>query len=268
MSKLMTPDEMHSVVDKLQPEAQRQALEALALEDRMSAETLKSWMAQRVGLRELHRAVLDEPIPATLHQAAERVSALQQHLNRGWHQAGIAAGVMLAFGVGWVSHGELVSSQSGSALLAKGSAQHEFVRQASFAHAVYLPEKRHPVEVSAAEQDHLVQWLSKRLGKPLKVPNLSAQGYELVGGRLLPGELGARAQFMFQDAQGQRITLYLGAIDQKFDKLEQGETRFRYESEGPVPSFYWFDQGFGYALAGQIPREKLIALATLVYQQL
>lgn len=268
MTNLMTPDEMHSLVDKLQPEAQQQALEALALKDHVAADTLKSWLTQRVGLRELHKNVLDEPIPATLRQAAERVSALQQQLDNGWHQAGIAAGVMLAFGVGWVSHGELVSSQTASILLAKGSAQHEFVRQASFAHAVYMPEKRHPVEVSAAEQDHLVQWLSKRLGKPLKVPILSAQGYELVGGRLLPGELGARAQFMFQDAQGQRITLYLGAIDQKSDKVDQGETRFRYESDGPVPSFYWFDQGFGYALAGQIPREKLIALATLVYQQL
>jgi anti-sigma factor RsiW len=113
-----------------------------------------------------------------------------------------------------------------------------------------------------------VQWLSKRLGKPLKVPKLSALGYELVGGRLLPGDIGARAQFMFQDAQGQRITLYLGAVDQKSEKMDPGETKFRYEADGQVPSFYWFDQGFGYALAGQVDREKLIALATLVHQQL
>jgi anti-sigma factor RsiW len=73
------------------------------------------------------------------------------------------------------------------------------LRQAGFAHAVYLPEKRHPVEVAAAEQDHMVQWLSKRLGKPLKIPQLGAQGFELVGGRLLPGDSGARAQFMFQN---------------------------------------------------------------------
>jgi anti-sigma factor RsiW len=127
------------------------------------------------------------------------------------------------------------------------------------------------VEVAASEQEHLVQWLSKRLGKPLKVPNLSAQGFELVGGRLLPGDIGARAQFMFQNAQGQRITLYLGVVDQKpgkSDMPDTRETRFRFEPDGAVPSFYWFDHGFGYALAGQMDREKLMQVATLVYQQL
>jgi anti-sigma factor RsiW len=268
MKNPINPDEMHALVDQLQPEAQRQVLEALALKDPQAAKTLVSWLKQRAALHELHRDVLDEPIPASLVQAAGRFSELQQRVNKGWRQVGIAAGFVLAFGVGWTSHGQLVANQAPSAILAQGMAQHEFVRQASFAHAVYMPEKRHPVEVTAAEQDHLVQWLSKRLGKPLKVPKLSALGYELVGGRLLPGDIGARAQFMFQDAQGQRITLYLGAVDQQSNKVEQGETRFRYEPDGPAPSFYWFDQGFGYALAGQVTREKLIALATLVYQQL
>jgi anti-sigma factor RsiW len=142
------------------------------------------------------------------------------------------------------------------------------VRQASFAYEVYMPEKRHPVEVTAAEEDHLVQWLSKRLGRSLKVPTLSAQGYELVGGRLLPGETGARAQFMFQNTEGQRITLYLGAIDQKTDKVDQDETGFLYESDGHISSSYWFEEGFGCALSGQINREKLIALANVVYQQM
>lgn len=264
MTNPMNQDEMHALVDKLQPEAQQQALAALALQDPQAAETLASWLKQRAGLRELHRNVLHEPVPASLLQAAGRVCALQQDLNKGWHQAGIAAGVILAFGVGWTAHGQLVAHRASSAVLA----QHEFVRQAGFAYAVYMPEKRHPVEVTAAEQDHLVQWLSKRLGRPLKVPKLSAQGYELVGGRLLPGDTGARAQFMFQDVQGQRITLYLGIVDKKSGKVEADETRFRYESDGLVSSFYWFDQGFGCALSGQIDREKLIALATLVYQQL
>ena len=62
--------------------------------------------------------------------------------------------------------------------------------------------------------------------------------------------------------------MYLGAVDQKSEKMDPGETKFRYEEDGPVPSFYWFDQGFGYALAGQVNREKLIALATLVHEQL
>jgi anti-sigma factor RsiW len=35
-----------------------------------------------------------------------------------------------------------------------------------------------------------------------------------------------------------------------------------------VPSFYWVDQGFGYALTGKLPREVLLSLAGAVYRQL
>jgi anti-sigma factor RsiW len=150
-----------------------------------------------------------------------------------------------------------------------------FAHQAALAHAVFSPEVRHPVEVGAAEQDHLVQWLSKRLGRPLKVPVLASQGYTLVGGRLLPGEGGARAQFMFQNAAGLRVTLYLGALDARpaaagrsADAPGNRETAFRYSTDGPVPSFYWVDQGFGYALSGAVSREELMRLAQLVYRQL
>ncbi len=72
-------------------------------------------------------------------------------------------------------------------------------RVAAVAHAVYSPEVRHPVEVGADQEAYLVRWLPKRLGANLKVPHLAAQGYPLVGGRLLPGERGPAAQFMYQD---------------------------------------------------------------------
>jgi anti-sigma factor RsiW len=164
--------------------------------------------------------------------------------------------------------------------LAKNAPEREFVRQASFAYSVYQPEKRHPVEVAAAEQEHLVQWLSKRLGRPLKVPNLEAQGFALVGGRLLPGEAGARAQFMFQNQAAQRITLYLGALEKSArpagnpgtqgakDAQDMQATQFRFEADAPVPSFYWAEQGFGYALSGPVDRDTLMALANSVYAQL
>jgi anti-sigma factor RsiW len=90
-----------------------------------------------------------------------------------------------------------------------------------------------------------------------------------VGGRLLPGDAGARAQFMFQNAGGERVTLYLGAVNASA-KVGAGnqETAFRFLDDGAAPGFYWVDQGFGYALSGKLPRAALLALATTVYQQL
>ncbi|GAA4344586.1 anti-sigma factor [Variovorax defluvii] len=229
-----------------------------------------AWRAQRDALRRLHDKVLDEPVPTSLLAAAEQVAARQTLHARWMRWGGIAAGLLAAFGIGWLSHVEW-DTQHGAPLLSTGPAAREFVRAAAVAHAVYAPEKRHPVEVAAAEQQHLVQWLSKRLDRPLKVPDLSAQGYALVGGRLLPGGEGARAQFMFERGDGERLTLYIGSLHQESKKAASapvGETAFRYSAEGPVPSFYWVDRGFGYALAGHLPRETLLGLADMVYRQL
>ena len=216
-------------------------------------------------LRALHQDVLDEALPPSLQQAAQHLEGLQQRAAQGRQWLGMAAAVVLAFGVGWLAHGQL-AGPSGAALAGPGL-EREFVRQASFAYSVYQPEKRHPVEVAASEQEHLVQWLSKRLGRPLKIPDLQAQGFSLVGGRLLPGESGARAQFMFQDLGGQRITLYLGALEKNRSPQTQA-TQFRFEPAGPVPSFYWAEQGFGYALSGPVERATLMALAHSVYAQI
>ena len=227
-----------------------------------------AWQAQREALRTLHRTVLDEPVPESLLAAAGL--AARQHARRArWTRwGGMAAGVLIAFGGGWLANGQWTMQHAG-ARLARAPQAGEFVHAASVAHAVFAPEKRHPVEVAAAEQQHLVQWLSRRLDKPLKVPDLSADGYTLVGGRLLPGETGARAQFMFEDGAGQRVTLYIGSVAGAAVPAERAnESAFRFSTDGPVPSFYWVDQGFGYAIAGKLPRETLMNLAMLTYRQL
>jgi anti-sigma factor RsiW len=46
------------------------------------------------------------------------------------------------------------------------------------------------------------------------------------------------------------------------------ETAFRFASERGMSSFYWVDQGFGYALTGRLPRQGLLVLAESVYRQL
>lgn len=262
----VTDDELHALLDGRLDEAQRSSLEARLAHDPEAATKRQAWRQQRDDLRDLHRSLLQEPVPQPLLTATRQAAQTRRQIDQWQRWGGMAAGVMLAFGVGWLSHGQWQSHAVSS--LAKLHNGREFVHQAALAHLVYSPEVRHPVEVAAAQQDHLVQWLSKRLGKPLKVPNLSAQGFDLVGGRLLPGDEGARAQFMFQNASGERITLYLGAIREKSEDADRREAAFRYSSEGAVPGFYWVDHGFGYALSGSVSREALLRLAETVYRQL
>ena len=125
-----------------------------------------------------------------------------------------------------------------------------FVHRAAAAHATYSPEVRHPVEVGADQEQHLVAWLSKRLGATVRAPKLESVGYSLVGGRLLPGEISPGgtaspvAHFMYQCKQGTRVTLYV-----RTDVGGNRETAFRYSTEGNVKVFYWIDHKLGYALS-------------------
>ena len=117
--------------------------------------------------------------------------------------------------------------------------------------------------MGADQQAHLVAWLSKRLGAPLKPPQLAALGYALEGGRLLPGRSGPVAQFMYRDSGGARLTLYVST-----EQADGKETGFRFAQEGQVGVFYWIDGRFGYALSGNLDKAALAAVANAVYAQL
>lgn len=216
-----------------------------------------AWARQDALLHELHADVAFEPLPPEWVALARGAGQRQQRVRRWLRLGGLAASVLLAFVAGWVA--QPIWQRSDTTL-----ARH-FARDAALAHVVYTPEVRHPVEVTAAQQEHLVQWLSKRLDRPLKVPQLQALGFDLVGGRLLPGEAGARAQFMFQNSAGQRLTLYIGAL--AVHGADTG-TAFQFSDDRGVARFYWLEDGTGYALAGSLPRATLLSLAHDVHRQI
>ena len=77
----------------------------------------------------------------------------------------VVLAVAVGFASGWGSRDRLTSARGGS-----GSGEGISLRRAAaVAHVAYAPEVRHPVEVAASDQAHLVAWLSKRLGTKLRV---------------------------------------------------------------------------------------------------
>ncbi|MDB5896257.1 MAG: anti-sigma factor, partial [Rhodoferax sp.] len=180
---LVSHDELHRLVDGRLAPAEAAAVESRLLRDPAAAALRADWQAQRDRLRGLHASLLNEPLPPTLADAVRRTTQSRQQTDAWWRWGGMAAGVLLAFGAGWWGRGMAPAggSSAASAVLAARDARATpaaFARQAVVAHVVYAPEVRHPVEVAAAQQEHLVQWLSKRLGRPLKLPQLSSEGYE------------------------------------------------------------------------------------------
>ncbi|MDR5762365.1 anti-sigma factor [Caballeronia sp. LZ035] len=141
-------------------------------------------------------------------------------------------------------------------LPALGESSPPFAERADIAYAVYAPEQRHAVEVAASQQDHLVTWLSKRLNRSVTIPSLTEYGFQLVGGRLLPDEEGPAAQFMYQNAAGERLTLYMTTAT-----IRRNDTKIRVLRDGQRTTFYWAWNRVGYALSGQIGEAKLQAIA-------
>ena len=220
-----------------------------------------AWAADRVALAVLFAPVMDEPAPETL-----RATVWRRQGRAPWAMAAAAAGLLvggaaLGGALAWQWQQQRHDTQVAQLRqqLAPGTAQ-GWVQRAAFAHSVYVIEPRHPVEVKAQEE-HLSRWLTRRIDIPVKLFDLTAHGFELVGGRLLPDGPGKSAQLMYQDAQQRRVTVYLR-------KPEQGtDAAFRYEQQGKVGLFYWIEEGAGYALVGELPKETLLALAQAIYQQ-
>lgn len=256
----VTETDLQAHVDGQLRDSARTVVESYLLEHPQDEQRVSDYRGQNQLLRDAYDGVLDEVVPARL-TAAARGGA------QGWSRWPVLRYVAV---LGWLALGGLIGWQiramqgADPGLVARGAPP--FARQAAAAHVVYSPEVRHPVEVGADQEAHLVAWLSKRIGAQLRVPHLGEQGYSLVGGRLLPGlpeDRAPIAQFMYQDAKGLRLTLYVRA-----DADPSRETAFRFAQEKNIGVFYWVDQKLGYALSGDIDKAELLRVAHAVYRKL
>jgi anti-sigma factor RsiW len=241
----------------------------LTLEDRAEVEAMLAAAPAEAGLvrdfRDLNAAIgqryagrLEEPVPGSMQQALARIPEHTSAKRSGFARrlAPLAAAILivaLAAAGGYLARGLTIDTRR---------PETAFVTTAIGAHSVYVPEVRHPVEVGAAEEGHLVQWLTKRIGAQVRAPALSGLGWKLVGGRLLPDRGLPAAQFMYEDATGRRLTLYM--------RKETGlnNTAFQFAERDGFGAFYWVDRPLAYAIAGRLGREELMSIANAVYGQL
>jgi len=246
----ITQADLQAYVDgQLSPARQRE-VEEYSKENPEAAAMVEDYQYINNAIHEYFDPILNEPIPAQLDVVlmSRRSKILRVAAVVGWLALGTLFGAQL--------YPVMVELTPGDTMTA------DLVAPAAFAHAVYSPEVRHPVEVRGEEQQHLVKWLSKRLRTELRVPDLSQHGFELVGGRLLPSTNRMAAQFMYQRGDGVRVTLYnrQGVWDNK-------QTSFQYSKEATTSIFYWIDGPLGFALVGNLSKSELLELAEDIYKQ-
>lgn len=233
----MIEADLHAYFDGELPEARRAEV-AVWLQSHPEAQALlDDWARQADDLR-------------ASFPAGEGLS-LRPPQPRAYGWQAIAAIAVIGTGSGWALRGAVQPMATPSP-----------VQMAMDAHLTFVSEVIHPVEVQATEEDHLLKWLSNRLGGDIQAPDLASAGFSLLGGRLLPN-LGQNAgQFMYENQSGARVTLYVTPTP------EAAEAAFQFLELNGLEAFYWVDKDMSYALVGQVDKDALRRLAIEVYQQL
>lgn len=252
--KQNAPDEslLHAYADDQLADVERERVAAWLARNPQAAADVADWAEQRALFHEAFDPVMDEALPDAL---LEKIDARHPANAGHWRMAAAIGWLVIGLFGGYVVGHQASQTDDGLALS-------PIVKDAAMAYAVYTPEVRHPVEVGAEQREHLVAWLSKRVGGQISAPDLLQHGYSLVGGRLIASHDGPGALLMYEDASGQRLTLFI------CHEEESTETAFRFAQAQNVNVFYWVDGPLGYALTGAIPREELQAVAISVYQAL
>lgn len=249
-------EDLQAYVDGRASGARQTEIEAYLTQHPEVRERVVLEQRQRTTLRGQLEGKLAEPIPPRLW-IANIQAARRRRLAR---RLGLAAAGLVLFvvgaGAGWIG-----ASRMETASVKAAPATTAVAANASAAYRTFVVEVAHPVEVDARHEAHLLQWLSRRLGKPLVAPDLGRFGYRLMGGRLLPSDSGAAAQLMYDDPAGKRLTVYVRAA-------QGSETAFRFRHEGETSTFAWIDRGFGFAVTGAVSRDELLPIAEAVYHGL
>jgi len=242
-------DELHAHVDGELPADRRVIVEAWLAAHSDDAAKVATWRKQTELIRTRYGAVADEAPPRQFditRLTRRRYGALAAAV------AATAAAFVVGAALGWTARGVEA---------ARPSDLTRFTADALDAYRLYVVEVRHPVEVPGDQRPHLDQWLSKRVGSPLRAPELDKVGLKLVGGRLLPGPTGATAFFMYETPSGERFTLYCGRTSDR-------DTALRYTTGDQNAAYYWVDGDLAYVLSGPAERDKLREIAQTVYEQI
>jgi anti-sigma factor RsiW len=244
-------EELHAHIDgQLDPERQPAVLRYLQ-EHPDIARQVAAWRAQREALRAALAPVAAEPIPPRL--GLERL--VQQRLDRRWLPWRTAAAIVLAFGLGgaggWFLHG----GQQPTAALTL------LAQQAVANHMVYTADLRRPTELGAQQRDDLTRWVSNRLNHQVAPPDLSADGFSYMGGRLAATPDGPAGLFMYDGPQGVRLTVFVLPLH------SAPTLPIQHIDYAHINGCAWIDKGVGYTVVGKLPLPELRRLAEVVKRQ-
>jgi anti-sigma factor RsiW len=238
------------------PPARRAEVDAWLTGHPERAAEVFAWERQNETISALYDPVAAAAVPARLNP--HRLAATDSRPTwRGPAMAAAAVVVLgLGLGVGWFGHDVLRRAETPEQLL---------VDNAVAAHALYVRENRHAVEVASTDQQ-LLTWLSNRIRAPINAPDLAPQGFNFIGGRLLPPghdtDVGPAAQLMYENGSAERVTVYITSA------LPSKANAYEFVTRNGLDAFYWANAQITCTVVGDLPPDDMKMVARSVYQQL
>lgn len=125
----------------------------------------------------------------------------------------------------------------------------------------FKKEDRLLVDFKADDIPELTKWFSQRLNRPLSVPDLSAQGFEPQGGRLLIINGKPAAQLLYMSTSGELVGLVIAFTTGDYQPARTVRRR-------DVNIVHWRNNGYAYAFVGTLEPKRLQQLADKAWRDL
>ena len=244
-------DDLQAYADGRVDPTRRAALQALIEADADASEAVDAYRAQNRLVTE----AADALAPATVElRTASLERALAQRLTarrrRPLLRLGqLAAGVAL-FVAGWLAHDWTATD----GVLVPG-----YVVAAAGAHDLFAADPVRPVELGEAGSRAAVDWLSAKLGQSIAVPTLEPLGLELVGSRLHATEHGPLVQFVYEDADARRLSLFMTPHAEGAPPVDYAQAEVSGDAVG-----YWSDAATDYVLVAEASEAPFAEIAAVV----
>ncbi|UMM07913.1 anti-sigma factor [Gluconobacter frateurii] len=233
----VTEDDLQAWVDGfLSPERLR-TVETWLESHPATLRRVMAWRHERDVLRSGLDPDLKQPVPARFN-----ISNLRQRSAMGSNTPRMAASIALALSIGFGS-GWFLRDHRVPVGLAAVEQEAMIVRDAS---------KRSAITEGNVAQ--LAAWGGRTLGRPVRPPDLSAAGYHLEGGQLVPTDHGPACVFFYKDDSGTRISLFVRPMYGVDVTAPMRPMRH-------LPGYLWAQDGLGVSMVADTSMSSLHTLA-------
>ncbi|MDF0732004.1 anti-sigma factor [Pseudomonas entomophila] len=229
MTRLIpTEQELHAYVDDRLAPARRAEVEAWLTANPEQAARIEAWRNDARRLRAALAGFGELPHNPDLELAPLR-RRLRQRRQQRWATAAV---MVLALGLGGVGGWQMrgTSLVAGDLPMADAVQAHKL-----FADATAL-------DIQANDPAQLQAWLGRHFNRVGQLPDLTGYGLKPVGARLLANENGPAALLVFQDGDGQRISLFMRSPGERYE-MPNGQ-----RTDGLLEARYWSHGDYAFAV--------------------